>query len=39
MSSEHFKDAYNIWYFLGFIAVLAMPTLPMLISWTRVIAG
>lgn len=39
MSAENFKETYNIWYFLGFLAILAMPTLPMTITWSRVALG
>lgn len=37
--STTFKDPYNIAYFLGFVAVLALPLLPAILTWTKVIGG
>lgn len=34
--SEPFKDAFNIYYLIGFILVLLIPTLPATLSWLKV---
>ena len=33
MSSQPFKDPFNFLYFIGFILVLLLPTLPASLSW------
>ncbi|ACA86074.1 conserved hypothetical protein [Shewanella woodyi ATCC 51908] len=33
--SQPFKDAFNIFYFIGFILVLLIPTLPATLSWLK----
>ncbi|WP_264082954.1 hypothetical protein [Neiella holothuriorum] len=39
MSSENFKEPYNLGYFLAFLAVLALPTLVATLTWIRVLGG
>ncbi|ROV58803.1 hypothetical protein EGH82_16620 [Vibrio ponticus] len=39
MADKDFKEPYNIFYFLGFIAVLLIPTLPATLTWIRVFNG
>jgi hypothetical protein len=39
MADKEFKEPYNILYFLGFIAVLMIPTLPATLTWLRVFNG
>lgn len=39
MADKDFKEPYNIFYFLGFIAVLLIPTLPATLTWIRVMNG
>ncbi|MDF4403751.1 hypothetical protein P3471_14340 [Vibrio parahaemolyticus] len=39
MADKDFKEPYNIFYFLGFIAVLLIPTLPATLTWLRVMNG
>lgn len=39
MSDQEFKEPYNIFYFLGFIAALLIPTLPATLTWIRVMNG
>jgi hypothetical protein len=34
--SQPFKDVFNIYYFIGFILVLLIPTLPATLSWLKV---
>ncbi|MDP2575558.1 hypothetical protein [Vibrio penaeicida] len=36
---DNYKDPYNFLYFLGFIAVLLIPTLPATLTWIRVFTG
>jgi hypothetical protein len=36
---SEFKEPYNVWYFLGFIASLAIPTLPAILTWIKVFNG
>ncbi|WP_269472599.1 hypothetical protein [Vibrio taketomensis] len=36
MADKDFKEPYNIFYFLGFIAALLIPTLPATLTWIRV---
>ena len=36
MADKEFKEPYNVWYFLGFIAVLLIPTLPATLGWLKV---
>jgi hypothetical protein len=38
-TSSEFKDPYNVAYFLGFVAVLALPLLPAILTWTKVMGG
>ncbi|ABI72255.1 hypothetical protein SHLI107390_16615 [Shewanella livingstonensis] len=33
--SQPFKDPFNIFYFIGFILVLLIPTLPASLSWLK----
>ncbi|ABV37462.1 conserved hypothetical protein [Shewanella sediminis HAW-EB3] len=33
--SQPFKDPFNIVYFIGFILVLLLPTLPATLSWLK----
>ena len=33
--SQLFKDPFNIFYFIGFILVLLLPTLPATLSWLK----
>lgn len=35
MSSQPFKDPFNFLYFIGFILVLLLPTLPASLSWLK----
>lgn len=39
MADKDFKEPYNIFYFLGFIAALLIPTLPATLTWIRVFNG
>jgi hypothetical protein len=39
MADKEFKEPYNVFYFLGFIAVLLIPTLPATLTWLRVMNG
>ncbi len=39
MEEQNFTEPYNIFYFLGFIAVLSIPTLPAILTWIRVFNG
>ncbi|SEG43610.1 hypothetical protein SAMN04488244_11425 [Vibrio hangzhouensis] len=39
MSDTEFKEPYNIFYFLGFIVALLIPTLPATLTWIRVLNG
>lgn len=39
MADKVFKEPYNVFYFLGFIAALLIPTLPALLTWIRVVNG
>ncbi|MCG3729859.1 hypothetical protein [Vibrio cincinnatiensis] len=39
MADKVFKEPYNVFYFLGFIAALLIPTLPALLTWIRVANG
>ncbi|WP_284677110.1 hypothetical protein [Vibrio methylphosphonaticus] len=39
MSDTEFKEPYNIFYFLGFIAVLLIPTLPATLTLFRIMNG
>ncbi|QFU22274.1 hypothetical protein FS418_10540 [Shewanella sp. YLB-09] len=34
--SQPFKDPFNIIYFIGFILVLMIPTLPATLSWLKI---
>jgi hypothetical protein len=34
--SQPFKDVFNIYYLIGFILVLLIPTLPATLSWLKV---
>ncbi len=38
MSDTNFKEPYNIFYFLGFIAVLLIPTLPATLTWLEILS-
>jgi hypothetical protein len=38
-ASAQFKDPYNVAYFLGFVAVLSLPLLPAILTWTKVMGG
>ncbi|SON50133.1 conserved protein of unknown function [Vibrio tapetis subsp. tapetis] len=38
-SNKAHKDPYNIFYFIGFIAVLLIPTLPATLTLLQVING
>ncbi|AQS36839.1 hypothetical protein Sps_01674 [Shewanella psychrophila] len=33
--SQPFKDPFNIIYFIGFILVMMIPTLPATLSWLK----
>lgn len=33
--SQPFKDPFNIFYFISFILVLLLPTLPATLSWLK----
>ena len=33
--SQPFKDPFNLVYFVGFILVLLLPTLPATLSWLK----
>ena len=35
MSSQPFKDPFNFLYFIGFILVLLLPTLPASLTWLK----
>ncbi len=35
MSSQPFKDPFNFMYFIGFILVLLLPTLPASLTWLK----
>lgn len=35
MSSQPFKDPFNVMYFIGFILVLLLPTLPASLTWLK----
>ncbi|WP_446640732.1 hypothetical protein [Vibrio sp. PNB22_3_1] len=39
MADNDVKEPYNIFYFLGFGAVLLIPTLPATLTWIRVMNG
>ncbi|MGR5205592.1 MULTISPECIES: hypothetical protein [Vibrio] len=39
MADNDVKEPYNIFYFLGFVAVLLIPTLPATLTWIRVMNG
>ncbi|WP_220736333.1 hypothetical protein [Shewanella sp. c952] len=34
--SQPFKDPFNIVYFIGFILVMLLPTLPASLSWLKI---
>lgn len=34
--SQAFKDPFNIIYFIGFILVMMIPTLPATLSWLKI---
>ncbi len=38
-TSTEFKDPYNFAYFLGLVSVLALPTLPAILTWIKVMGG
>lgn len=37
MANAPFKEPFNIWYFLGLVSVLLLPTLPATIGWIKVL--
>lgn len=39
MANQEFKEPFNIYYFLGVVAVLLIPTLPATLTWIRVLNG
>ncbi|WP_255091196.1 hypothetical protein [Vibrio aestuarianus] len=39
MADKDFKEPYNVFYFLGLIAVILIPTLPATLTWIRVFNG
>ncbi|WP_158120493.1 hypothetical protein [Vibrio metoecus] len=39
MANHEFKEPFNIYYFLGVVAVLLIPTLPATLTWIRVLNG
>ncbi|MHA2939951.1 hypothetical protein ACXJY6_16850 [Vibrio sp. RC27] len=39
MSEKEFKEPFNIFYFLGLLLVLLLPTLPATLTWLRVANG
>ncbi len=39
MAGNNVKDPYNIYYFLGFIALLLIPMIPAILTWYRVANG
>lgn len=38
-SDSDFKDPYNVFYFLGLLAVLGLPTLPAILTLIRIANG
>lgn len=38
MSDQNFKEPYNVFYFLGFIAALLIPTLPATLTWVDILS-
>lgn len=36
MGHEPFKEPFNLWYFLGIVLALLVPTLPATIGWFKV---
>ncbi len=39
MTDNNFKEPYNIFYFLGFLAVFLIPLTPAIVTWLRVFNG
>ncbi|MEI8671356.1 hypothetical protein P4S52_04520 [Vibrio sp. SA48] len=39
MADQDFKEPYNVFYFLGLITVILIPTLPATLTWIRVFNG
>ncbi|WP_170961611.1 hypothetical protein [Vibrio genomosp. F6] len=37
--NETFNEPYNIFYFLGLVAALLIPTLPATLTWIRIFNG
>ncbi|WP_281355593.1 hypothetical protein [Vibrio agarilyticus] len=37
MADNQVHEPYNIFYFLAFLVVLALPTLPAILTWLRVV--
>ncbi len=37
MAQGEFKEAFNVWYLLGLLAVLLIPTAPATIGWLKVL--
>ena len=36
---KDFKDPYNVFYFIGFLLALLLPTLPATLTWIKIISG
>jgi hypothetical protein len=39
MSKAEFKEPFNVFYLIGFILVLLIPTLPATLTWLKVFNG
>ncbi|CAM4431476.1 hypothetical protein ACPV5L_06530 [Vibrio astriarenae] len=37
MAETDFKEPYNVFYFLGFVVALLIPTLPATLTWLSVL--
>lgn len=38
MADHQFKEPYNIFHFLGLLAVLLIPTAPATLTWIKILA-
>lgn len=37
MADENFKEPFNVFYFLGVIVALLLPTLPATLTWIKLL--